>query len=560
MKAAVTRPTVSRRAFIQIVTAGAALGLLQACAQPAAPAATTVPKATEAPKPAVPEVPKPVATSAPAATAAPAVATQAAAATPKKGGAFTWAHVMAAVEFNPYQLNHGHYPFIRSLWNSLAHYDEKFNMVPELAEKWQIAPDGKSVAITLRKGVKFHNGRELTADDVKATVEFASSDERAWMRPMYQGIKEVKIADNYNLTFGFAAPSPAIYEIMDMLFVMAKESIQDRSKTAIGTGPFKVERYQPNNSIEMSAFKDYWDQGKPYLDKYTARQVPDAASLGINLEAGAVDAVSQISLVDYVRLEKETARFVGYRGFSESRFDVSLNTKVKPFDNKKVRQAMNWAFDRERFCKTVLLGLAEPSCVIWPAHSWAYFKDLEGTYTFNLDKAKALLAEAGLGSGFSTEILCSTAAFGQRQIAELFAADLKKIGVEAKITAIDHAAYQNRYLTLRDFQIAAHSYGRAGRDPGSTVTGAVVWYTDREKAPSGFISDTWDKLRNDLQSTVEREKRLPICRKLQEIALDECFTLPLADSPNPLMTAKFVKNFVFDQQHSPRTDAIWLDK
>ncbi|MHB1414107.1 MAG: ABC transporter substrate-binding protein, partial [Chloroflexota bacterium] len=343
-------------------------------------------------------------------------------------------------------------------------------------------------------------------------------------------------------------------------FIIDKETIGDRGKTAIGTGPFKVDSFVPNSHIELSAFKDYWEKGKPYLDKYSIKQVPDKSALTINLESGALDCISQTPLVDYVRLDKSDA-FVGEKGYVSGQFDISVNTRVEPLNNKKVRQAIAWSIDRARFCRMVMQGLTEPNCLMWPAHSWAYFKDLAGSIDYDLAKAKALLEEAGYGGGFATEILADTGQQGGRELAEMLAADLKKIGIDAKIAAVEHASYQNRYITKKEFQLATHSYGRAGRDPGTLVTGAVVWYTDnREGCPSGFVSEAWDRLRDELQSTFDREKRLPVCRKLQEMALDECFTLPVTGSLSPIVRANYVKNFALDLQNSPWVGYVWLDK
>jgi dipeptide transport system substrate-binding protein len=198
---------------------------------------------------------------------------------------------------------------------------------------------------------------------------------------------------------------------------------------------------------------------------------------------------------------------------------------------------------------------------MWPLHSWAHFKDLEGTIGYNLEKAKALLKEAGLEKGFETEIMTSSKQmFGLIDIAQILQADLRKIGVNAKIADIEPAIYNTRLQQKRDFGIAADTYGRASRDPGTLVTAAKSWYTDKEGGKTRFESAEWDQLRIDLQSTLDQEKRKAICRRLQEMALDECFTILIAANQRPWVLGSCVRGFAYDLDNSPFVDGIWLER
>jgi peptide/nickel transport system substrate-binding protein len=561
----VRQSRLTRRVFLKVAVAGSGLGLLQACA-PAAPAQpTAAPAQPTIAKPAaqVPAVPVLATPAAPAATPAP---TQAPAATkpagPKTGGTFTMAKTSTWQEFNPGALSPGYYTFIRAIWSTLAHYDSQLKPQPELAEKWDFSADGKTLTFKLREGVKYHSGREFTSADVKASVQFGQSNELAIMRTLFNTIKEVQTPEKYVAAFKFDTVNPSAYDILDTLFMIDKETIEDRSKTAVGTGPFKLDKYIPNDRAEFVANKDYWDKGKPYLDRYITRVIPDNAALSINLETGAVDAIWQPTYQDVVRLRDAGGKFVTDMGApGATAYDLAINTQIKPFTDKKVRQAIAWSMDRARFCKTTLQSLAEATCLIWPKHSWAYFPDLEGKVGYDLDKAASLLKEAGLGNGFETEILTSAkTAYGYREIAEILQADLKKIKVDAKITDLDPAQYQNRSQVTRDIQIMAHTYGRLNRDPGSTLTGAKSWYTDKEGGWTRLNNPEYESLRQELFSTLDQEKRKATCRKIQELALDECFTNPLAPAQRPWVYGTYVKGFGYDMDNCPFVANIWLDK
>jgi peptide/nickel transport system substrate-binding protein len=480
---------------------------------------------------------------------------------PKKGGTLILGKSSGIQQFNPFNTAQDHYPYFRALYNTLVHYDRQLNPQPDLAEDWIVSPDGKAITLKLRQGVRFHSGREFTSADVKFSLEFAQTDERTVLKPLFKTVKQIEASELYTAAFRFETANPGMFDLLHFLFIIDKETIADRAKSAIGTGPFKLERYIPNDTIEFVAFKDYWDKGKPYLDKYVIRTIPDVSALVVNLESGAVDCISRPNYVDVPRLKEAGGRYVVDMGAPGGRiFNLAINTKAKPFTDKKVRQAMAWAMDRARFCRTALQGLVNPTCLIWPPNSWGYFADLQGKVGFDLDRARALLKEAGLENGFDTELITSTkSAYGMTEFAQIFQADLKKIGVNCKIIDLESAQYQARGADGKIIMMV-HNYGRGNVDPGSTLTGAKAWYTEREGAWTHFESPEYDRLRQELQSTMDREKRKTICRKIQELALDECFTNPFAESPSVWVHASYVKGFSYYLEDSPVVGEIWLDK
>jgi peptide/nickel transport system substrate-binding protein len=521
---------LSRRNFLKAGAAGASLGLLQAYGS----GGVAVPTAASAATPGI-----------------------------KRGGTFTFATTAGIQEFSPYNLITGHYPFMRALFNTLARYDATLKPEPELAEKWDISPDGKTLTLKLRQGVKFHSGREFTSADVKHSVDFGQTNEKVIMRALYRMIKQVETPDKYTVIFRFETVTPGIYDILDTLYIIDKETIEDRNKMAIGTGPFKLDKYIPNDRAEFVPFKDYWEVGKPYLDRYVMRVIPDVSSLVLNLEAGAIDCAWRISNLEAERLQGMGGKYVittGAPGIGS--FDLAINVTTEPFKNKKVRQAIAWSIDRERFCRTVMRGFSQPTCLMWPSHSWAHFKDLEGTIGYDLDKARALLKEAGFEKGFQTELLtASKRQFGYGEMAQILQADLKKIGVEARVLDVEVAIYDNRHMVKGDIVMMVHTYGRGNRDPGSLVSGARAWTNGwKEGNWTHFESAEWERWRRELNSTLDMEKRKAAARKLQEIALDECFTIPIAPSLPIFAYASHVKGFGGTMDNSIYIGDMWLDK
>ena len=484
------------------------------------------------------------------------------AAGPKRGGTFTLAYTVGLTEFNPVNLVTGHYAFQRALFNTLAHYDAKLDLQPELAERWDMAADGTALTLKLREGVRFHSGREFTSADVKASWEFATTDEKTTMRTLFRSIKQVDTPERYVAVLRLDGINPSVFDALDTLYIIDKENIADRAKTGGGTGPFRLDKYVPNDRVEMVPFKDYWDRGKPYLDRYIIRTIPDLSALAVNLESGAVDCIWQPSSIDLVRLKEAGGRFVADLGApGASMYNLAINVKREPFTTKKARQAMAWCIDRARFCRTTLQGLVEPTCLMWPKHSWAYFPDLEGKIGFDLGKAQALLREIGLGGGFESEIVVSNRRYpGSSDLAQMIQAEARKIGVTIKVVDLEPARYDAQVVVKGDHSMAVITYGRLNRDPGTLVAAAKAFYTEKEGTWTHFESAEYDQLRKELQSTLDRGKRRVTARRIQELVLEECFTNSVAYQQRTWAYASTVKGFGYDMDNAPRVDEIWLDR
>jgi peptide/nickel transport system substrate-binding protein len=550
--------TISRRHLLKLAFAGTALGLAQACAQ-------ATPSPTAAPIPAATTAPAPAATAAPAATQAPASASQATAAataaavTPKTGGAWTVARTPRITNFNALYMTRGHFAYLRALYNTPIRLDQKGEPQPELATAWQFSPDNTKLTLKLRPGAKFHSGREIEAEDFKFTWQYATKPENsASLLAMFLLIKDVKTPDKSTVELYFDKPSPLVWDMLDLLFIYDKDGVGNIAKTDVGSGPFMVDKYVPPDEITMKRFPDYWDKGKPYLDQYRLVSIPDTATLSINLESKTVEAIWAPDFKDAARL-KDQKGFVATDGpGSQGMCFVGANFARPPFDNKKVRQAVNYAINRERVERVVFEGLVKSTCVLWPKGSLGNFDDLEGTYKYDLNKAKALLAEAGMGSGFKTTIETSRQVnpvlFG---IAQILQADLASIGIDAKIEDVESTLHTKR-INTGDYDLCVHNYGRANRDPGTTLMGGADWQSTKEGGKNMPDNPQWVQWRDDAATTMDKDKRRATYRQLQQWMLDESFKMPVIGNVSYWVYQDKVKDLRFTSESSPLADLVWV--
>jgi len=479
---------------------------------------------------------------------------------PKRGGLLKIGQPGDLSAFEPAIQLPSAFPLYFNLFDTLVQYDKKMVPQPYLVAAWEIARDGMSIKMTLRKGVKFHTGRDLTAEDVNFSLRRVQEPKTgALYRFMADRIATAEAPDPYTIVWQFKRPYPGIFDLMSKLHVVDKENIDktDFTKKGTGSGPFIFNRFVPGDYMLLKKNPQYWRQGLPYLDEIRVNFVPDIAALTAQLEAGAIDLALRPSLVDAVRM-KGDARVKVDMGQIRSLYDILLFTKKGPFANKKVRQAVNWTINREQYWRTIFKGIGDWTCIPYPAQSQAYFPDLAKSIKPDLEKAKKLMAEAGVPNGFETSIL--TTRMRQQEyldLAVLYQQDLAKIGIRARIEDVELAQYEQRHLN-EGFETAIHAYARANYDPDTLIGGALAW-TPRI-GMTRFGEPEYIRLFEDAGASYNMQKRKPKYRKLVEYILDESFTLPICYNPELYMYASYVNDVTTDVDFNLDCSATWLDK
>jgi peptide/nickel transport system substrate-binding protein len=317
---------------------------------------------------------------------------------------------------------------------------------PWLATKWEVSSDQKSITLTLREGVKFHDGSDFNATIAKWNLDNVIKDKRG----DFVYVTSVDILDNYKIRLNFKSYSNSIINTLGdrFAFMVSKKAYDDHGGgqqaadwmklNPIGTGPFKLESFKPGVSVKGVKFDGYWQKGLPYLDSIEVIGILDTITRSQSFEAGEVDMIAgDLTKVEYDLQQKG---FDINKGFLSIALLVPDSANPKsPLSNVKVRQAVDYSIDRDSIVKSLGYGLWAATDQYAVPGTPAYVKDLTPR-AYNPDKAKQLLAEAGYPNGFSTQITGSSTVTNKDYITAV-QGYLSKVGITAEIKLLDNATF-----------------------------------------------------------------------------------------------------------------------
>ncbi len=417
--------------------------------------------------------------------------------------------------------------------------------MPHLAESWSISEDRLKLTFKLRTDVKFHSGRAFTADDAKWCIDYALDPKTAVTAAA--GLKGVQASarDSSTLELSLPTPLPELFGLLMYVFMIDSQS--DVTRTPGGTGPFRLDGLDPSTELRLVRNTSYWRAGQPFLDGVTIRTISDAPALITELESGGVMAAFSPT-ADAVRLQA-TGQFTIASEVTDGNYCYLINSADPPFNDARVRQAVNLAIDRQRLCGTLLNGLSAPTYVMWPHNSPAY-DPAQDVGEFNLDKARQLLAAAGYGSGFETVIQSTSSQLPDFfRFNEVLQADLASIGIKATIQNLELQEYtltrnQGKFPGL--FQ---HSYAYADSDPAMAFTAVVFRPVDNV---TRFRSEQYSDMISTAHAETDPTRRIADYRKIAEFVKDQAFLLPVTNPVAPFALRSNVHGF----RHLPGGSAL----
>jgi peptide/nickel transport system substrate-binding protein len=440
-------------------------------------------------------------------------------------------------------------PATDTLWqvfDRLTVYNAKLEPQPMLAESWDLSADGTQLKLNLRKGVVFHSGRELTSADVAWNLERVKDPKvgagilAGYRRPL----SAVETPDTSTVILKSERPWPAAFDFFQLFNIIDKDTMEgpNAGRSAAGTGPFVLTEWVQGDHLTLTRNANYWQSGVPYLDDLQVSVSADPQANVVRFEAGTTDVLDSPPLLDTVRLSKDPNYNVLVSQNPSVFLSFFFNTTQPPFDRKEVRQALAYAIDRQRIADTVMQGLTKPEALPWAANSPAYDSQKNATYAFDPERAKSLLASAGV-SNLEFDILYSVARPEHGAMAKIFQGTLAQIGVNATLVSAELASYFS--------QVQAVSY--KGMSVGSGVSSQLLpqtlllgVYHSPVVNLSGYKNDAWAKLVDDVSSETDASKRQALYVQINDFLLDQAWNLPVTHSPNRVASRTNVQGLHFE--------------
>lgn len=457
----------------------------------------------------------------------------------------------------------------------VAFKDGTTDIEPGLATDWDVSDDGKTYTFNLREDVKFQDGTDFNADAVvfnfKRWKDGSEDDNFAYYPSMFGGfgkdsvIKNVKAEDDHTVKFELKSSfAPFLKNLAMTPFGIAsptavKKEGDDFKKNPVGTGPYKFKEWDKDSKIVVEKNDDYWNKDKPILDKLIWQVIPDNSSRLNALKNGEIDLmdgvnpsdVDNIDNNDDLQIIDRPPLNVAYLGF---------NVEKKPFDNKKVRQALNHAVDKESLIKAFYAGKGTPAKNPMPETIMGYDDDIKA-YDYDLDKAKKMLKDAGYDDGFKMELwtMANPRPYlpQPQKIAQAIQSSFGKIGVDVKIKSMDWSTYIEK---VQKGDAPAFMMGWIGDngDPDNFL------YTLLHKDAIGsnnnarFDNKENNKLLKKAQTEPDKDKRIKLYKKAQEVIHDEAPWIPLVYYKEPIAGKANITDYKPNPTGSEQMDDIYF--
>lgn len=490
------------------------------------------------------------------------------------------------------------------IYESLLEFDDRLNLIPGLAERYEISEDGKVYTFYLRKGVVFHDnpcfpsgkGREMLAGDVKYTFsrvlhpgsrstgvwvfEDIVEGARDYLNGKAEEITGFQVLDDYTFQVRLVRPfSPFKYRLaMAYCFIHPREAVEyygaEYFQNPVGTGPFQFVYWKPNQEILLKRNLHYWMRDRdgvqlPYLDGVSFGQIPDFKVAFIELDMGNLDSIRDIHDELWTKVFDENRQpQPGYEKYQIQSLPLwvtqyyGFNLTKPPFQNNlKLRQALNYALDREAIIKYVINGRGTPARGVVPEGMPGYHSQVDG-YPYDPDLARRLLAEAGYPNGEGLEEITLQLNSGgtiNETIAEAVQDQLGKIGVKIRLQIVEWAQHLQ---SVDDGQPVFYRLGWVADYPDPENFLSLLW--SRNFSPNGpnysrYSNSEYDRLFEEALLVTDPVRQMELYQQAERIAVEEAPWLFLYYTVRYRLLQPYVRNLVFNPQELVFCTHVWLD-
>ena len=455
-----------------------------------------------------------------------------------------------------------------SIWTMLLFYEQLIRVAPDglslepgLAESWEASDDGKTYTFKVREA-QFHDGTPFTAEDAAFCIDRASNAEGTPWQFILQVVESTEAPDPRTCVIHLEsvwAPFEADLAMFSAS-IFPKGAYEEQGDAffehPIGTGPFQFVSRTPDVEVVLERNPNYWQPGVPYLDGATFKVLQDSNARVLQLQGGELDIAT---LVPYNQLDtfRSDPAFTVHPE-NVARIDItSINTTRPPFDDKALRQAMNYAVNKESIIQNVLFGNGEMATSFLPKMPG---RDPNSPgYPYDLEKAKALVAESAGKDGFEADYNVTAGDAVGTQVAQLIAADLAQIGGKINVVPIDGNTLLERLFTTFDFDLMASYYTTDIIDPDELASFAVLGEGGSGAMGSQYNNPEVNALILQAQSETDPERRQELYNQIQAMHLDDAPFIFLYYPGGSAVSHAYVKNFRILPTGNYRLWEVWRD-
>ncbi len=426
-----------------------------------------------------------------------------------------------------------------NIYDGLVRYKPgTLEVEPALAESWEISPDGKTYTFKLREGVTFHDGTPFNAEAVKFNFDRMLDESHPFhdtgpfpLSFFFSAIESTEVVDDSTVAFHLGEPyAPLLSNLAYPTGLMVSPAAveqhgADFGRNPAGTGPFKFRQWESNRQVAIERNEDYWD-GAPPLAGVVFRPITDANARVTEMLSGGIDLMVEVP-PDNVQMFKDDAQFEVYEQAGPHLWFLILNAKEKPFSDQKMRQAVNYAIDKQTLVENVLQGTATVATGPTPAaFAWAYNEALE-PYPYDPDKARALIEEAGYGDGVDVTFYVTEGGSGMLDpiaMGTAIQADLAKVGINAAIETYEWNTFLGLVNPGLEGKADMAEMAWMTNDPDTLPFLALrsEAFPDAGGFNSGYYSNPEvDRLLEEARRETDQAKRAVLYKQMQEIVYED---------------------------------------
>lgn len=446
-----------------------------------------------------------------------------------------------------------------SVFEGLVERTLDLELKPGLAESWEYLDDS-TLQFKLRQGVVFHNGEPFNADAVKFTFDRLLGEEgqKGPQYSNYASIDNVEVVDEFTVKMHLKSPDPVLLTKLAGYgaVIVPPKYVQEKgddhfNNNPVGTGPFKMTEYKRDQQFVLEKNPDYWKEGLPKLDKVTFKVIPESSTRLAELQTGKIDIMKRVEVA-----QASTVKETGFLELKEvgtpTVFSLRFNTALKPLDDVRVRQAINYAIDKDTIIEEILGGYGKPISTYQSDLSFGNNPNLE-PYPYDVEKAKELLAEAGVAEGTTLDVFIPGNDGTFKELTQAVSFYLEEVGLKLNINSVDNTTLISDLIPKGE---AGHMYrqGWGGWTLDYDNTAYLMYHEGEQWNPS-FKDEKVEELLAAQRATVDQAEREAIFMELTERLYELAPEANLYQAVDLYAVNKRVENF-----QPPHEDRMRLEE